>query len=121
MTRTPCRNPVERWGRDAANRLVSGIFPGPQGRGFVDSSVPCSHEGATGSGNVGVGDTSLGAEAEAGRSSDLGAAADAELGRGGGSEFFERTDCSISCSFAISCVIRSWSAVSWSSLRLICS
>jgi hypothetical protein len=98
---------------------MTGIFPGRQGRCFADSSVSCSHDGPTGSGKVGVGDTGLGADAEAGRSSGLGE--EAELGRGEDSEFFERTDCSISCSFAISRVMRSWSAVSWSSLSVICS
>jgi hypothetical protein len=64
-----------------------------------------------GSGKVGVGDmglgvepgrdTGLGAEAEVGCNMGLGA--EAEAGRG--SEFFERIDCPISCSFVISCVI----------------
>jgi hypothetical protein len=47
----------------------------------------------------------LGGEAEAGRNTGLGV--EAETGRGEGSEFLERMDCSISCSFAISRVIRS--------------
>jgi hypothetical protein len=50
-----------------------------------------------GSGKVGVGDMGLGVEAE--------------TGRGEGSEFFERTDCSISCNFVMSRVICSGSAV----------
>jgi hypothetical protein len=45
-----------------------------------------SPQRTVGSGNVGVGDMGLAAEAEAGR----------------GSEFFERIDCAISCSFVIS-------------------
>jgi len=41
-----------------------------------------------------------------------GLGAEAEAGRGEASEFFKRIDRSISCSFVISCVICSWSAVS---------
>jgi hypothetical protein len=84
-------------------------------------------QGADGSGKVG--DTGSGTEAEAGR--DTGLEAEAEAGRdtglgaeaGGGedSEFFTRIDCPISCSFVISRVICSWSALSWSTLRAICS
>jgi len=50
-----------------------------------------------------------------------GLGAEAEAGRGKASEFFERIDRSISCSFVISRVICSWSAVSRSTLRAICS
>jgi hypothetical protein len=64
-------------------------------------------------------DIGLGAGAEAG--CDIGFGAGAEAGRGEDSEFFERIDCSISCSFVISRVICSWLALSWSTLRAICS
>jgi hypothetical protein len=75
-----------------------------------------------GSGKVGVGDMGLGAEAEVGRNTGLGAEAKTGRGEDGeDSEFFERFDCPISCSFVIWRVICSWPAVSWSTLRVICS
>jgi hypothetical protein len=56
----------------------------------------------------------------AGSGSAIWAWAEAKTGRGGDSEFFERFDCPISCSFVISRAICSWPAVSWSTLRVIC-
>src|SRR5260370_1695985 len=56
----------------------------------------------------------VGACAERGR----GLRAEAGADRGGGSEFL---CCSIACSLLISRVIRSWPAVSFSTLRVICS
>jgi hypothetical protein len=70
--------------------------------------VALIRQGRVGSGEAR--DTGLGPKAEAGRE-----------GRGEGSEFFERIDCSISCSFVISRVSCSRSAVNWSMLRIICS
>jgi hypothetical protein len=45
----------------------------------------------------------------------------AEAGCNGWSEFLERTDCSVSCNLAISCVNCSWPAASCSMLHIICA
>jgi hypothetical protein len=91
---------------------ATAVASGPTVAG---GTVALIRQGSVGSGEA----RDTGLDVEAGRDTGLGA--EAETGRGEGSEFFERMDRSISCSFVISRVICSWSAVSWSTLRVICS